>query len=192
LVRSDWVDVMLAGVPPAVIGLLVAIFLIAGWVWIQLLLPLAGVGAEYPFWGKLLIFLAGVPLLLLGAVIYLTLLGSSSSNAPAGYVLQNRQIALAASVALVATIAALHRPLFPLLDRIAHSRVAQVAWRDTLPAVGLGHVGEQNLSVPTVLVIVVSLPSPRTAAAPAGYFESDAEQGLLDLRPRSHPRPLER
>ena len=136
-VRSDWVDVMAAGVPPVVIGLFAAVLLVVGWVWIQLLLPLAGVGSEDPFWRKLIIFLAGIPMLQLGAVIYLTLLGPSGA-APEGYVLQSRQIALAASVGLVATIAALHRPLFSFLNRISHSRVALVAWGEAGLAMGLG------------------------------------------------------
>jgi hypothetical protein len=134
---SDWVQVMLAGVPPIVVGLFAVILLVTGCIWMQLLLPLAGVRAEDPFWRKLLILLAGIPMLLLGAVVYLTLLGSSG-KAPAGWVLRNRIIALVASLILLTAITALHKPLFSILDRVSHTHPAQVLWRDTLPAVGLG------------------------------------------------------
>jgi hypothetical protein len=135
-VGSDWFDVMTAGVPPALIGLLVVALLVAGSLWILLVVPLVGLSAQDAFWRKLLVFLAGIPLFLLAAVVYLMLPGSSNGE-PASYVLQNRQIALGASVALVAGLASLHKPLFPFLDRMSHTRVAQVTWRDTLPAVGL-------------------------------------------------------
>ncbi|MDH3308932.1 MAG: hypothetical protein OEO77_15640, partial [Acidimicrobiia bacterium] len=69
--ESDWVRVMTAGVPPAMIGLSVAVLLVAGSVWLLLLMPLAGIGAEDSYWTNLVIFLAGVPLLMLGAVGYL-------------------------------------------------------------------------------------------------------------------------
>jgi hypothetical protein len=51
---------------------------------------------------------------------------------------QNRNIALGASIVLVAVIAALHRPLFARLDRISHTETAVVEWRTTVPAVVLG------------------------------------------------------
>jgi hypothetical protein len=136
-IRSDWVDVMLAGVPPVVVGLLAATLLVTGCIWLQLLFPLAGIRAEDPFWKKLLIILAGIPMLLLGAVIYLTLFGSGS-NTPAGWVLRDRIIALVASLILLTIITGLHKPLFSMLDRISHTHPAQVSWRDTLPAVCLG------------------------------------------------------
>ena len=136
-VRSDWVAVMLAGVPPMAIGVLAAIVLIAGCIWMLLLLPLAGVKAEDAIWRKLLILLAGIPTLLLGAVIYLNLLGSNS-NVPVEWVLQNRYIALASSIILLAVITPLHKCLFPFLERISHTHPAQLTWRDTMPAVGLG------------------------------------------------------
>jgi hypothetical protein len=136
-IMTDWVEVMLAGVPPIVVGLLAVILLIISCIWMLLLLPLADVRAEDTFWRKLLILLAGIPMLFLGSVIYLTLLGSSS-GVPAGRVLQNRIICLVTSLILLAVIAALHKPLFPILDRISHTHPAQVSWRDTLPTVGLG------------------------------------------------------
>jgi hypothetical protein len=136
-IHSDWVEVMLAGVPPVVVGLLAIILLVAGCIWLQLLFPLVGVRAEDPFWKKLLIILVGIPILLLGAIIYLTLFGSSS-NAPAGWALRNRTIALVASLILLAIITVLHKPLFSMLDRISHTHPTQVSWPDTLPAVCLG------------------------------------------------------
>jgi len=136
-VGSDWVTVMEAGVPPAVIGLAAAALLVAGSMWLLLLMPLAGIKAEDAYWRKAAIFLAGIPFLLLGAVAYLGLFGSSAAGPP-GMVQQNRQIALGASVALVAVFAALHRPLFTRLDKISHTGTAVVTWRDTVPALSLG------------------------------------------------------
>ena len=136
-VESDWVRVMNAGVPPAMIGLAVAVLLVAGSVWLLLLMPLAGISAEDPYWTKLLVFLAGVPLLLLGAVVYLGVIGSSGSS-PAGMVQQNRSIALGASVGLVASLSALHRPLFARLERISHTETSPVSWRDAGLAVAMG------------------------------------------------------
>ena len=135
--ESDWVSVMKAGVPPAMIGLSVAVLLVAGSVWILLLMPLAGISAEDPYWTKLVVFLAGVPLLMLGAVVYLAVIGSSVSS-PAGMAQQNRSIALGASVALVASLTALHRPLFARLDRISHTQTSPVSWRDAGLAVAMG------------------------------------------------------
>lgn len=135
--ESDWVSVMKAGVPPAMIGLSVAVLLVAGSVWILLLMPLAGLSADDPYWTKLVVFLAGVPLLMLGAVVYLAVIGSSVSS-PAGMAQQNRSIALGASVALVTSLTALHRPLFARLDRISHTQTSQVSWRDAGLAVAMG------------------------------------------------------
>ena len=136
-VGSDWSDVMAAGVPPLVIGLLVVALILAGSLWLLLLLPLTGFSAEDRIWKKVLAFLAGIPLLLFGAVVYLTLLGSYGDSFSAPYVLQNRQIALAASVALVAVIGLVHRPLFPFLDRVSHTPVARITRRDASVAAGL-------------------------------------------------------
>lgn len=136
-VESDWVAVMLAGVSPVVIGLLAVILLIAGCIWMLLLLPLAGIKVEDALVRKLVILLAGIPLLLLSAVIYLALFGSSSTI-PSEWVMQNRIIALVASLLLIAVITPLHKLLIPLLDRISHTHPAQVSWRDTLFAVSLG------------------------------------------------------
>jgi hypothetical protein len=135
--ESDWVRVMNAGVPPAMIGLLVAVLLVAGSVWVLLLMPLAGISAEDPYWGKLVTFLAGVPLLMLGAVVYLGVIGSSGSS-PAGMVQQNRSIALGASMGLVASLSALHRPLLARLDMISHTETSPVRWSDAGLAVAMG------------------------------------------------------
>ena len=88
--------------------------MVAGSVWILLLMPVAGISAEDPYWTKLAVFLAGVPLLMLGAVVYLRLLGSSGTSPP-GMVEQNRNIALGASAGLVASLTALYPPLFARL-----------------------------------------------------------------------------
>ena len=62
----------------------------------------------------------------------------SNSNVPVEWVLQNRYIALASSIILLAVITPLHKCLFPFLERISHTHPAQLTWRDTMPAVGLG------------------------------------------------------
>lgn len=133
---SDWVHVMLAGVSPVLVGLLGVILLIAGCLWMLLLLPLAGVRPEDAFWKKLLLILSGIPVLLLGAVIYVSLVGTRTVW-PASLLLQRRITALAASLILLVCITTLHKPLFPLLDRISHSQPVQLSWRDTLPSAGL-------------------------------------------------------
>jgi hypothetical protein len=135
--RSDWVDVMLAGTPPTAIAILAVAAFAVGSTWMMLLLPLAGIRAEDGFWRRLLIFLCGIPLLLLGAVIYLAVVGSSA-DAPEGMVMQNRTIALGSSVVLVVSLTALYRPSFGVLDRIAHTPPHQPAWRQAVVAVSLG------------------------------------------------------
>lgn len=138
-VGSDWVVVMVSGVAPAVIAVLSVALAVAGSVWILLVLPLAGVRADDAYRRKLVIFAVGIPLLLLGAVVYLSLIGSSSPSPP-GMVEQNRWIALGASVTLVALLAALHRPLFSRLDKLSHSDVADVTRQDAWIAVSMGAV----------------------------------------------------
>jgi len=135
-ISSDWVDVMLEGVPPIVIGVLAVVLLAAGSVWMLLLLPLAGIRADDASWRKLLILLAGIPMFHLSAVIYLTVVGSSPT--PAGWALQNRLVALGASIILMLVLTTLYKPLFLLLDRISHTSPAQLSWSDTVPAVSLG------------------------------------------------------
>jgi hypothetical protein len=135
--RSDCVEVMLAGIPPTAIAMLAVAAFVAGSIWMLLLLPLAGIRAEDGFWPRLLIFLCGIPLLLLGAVIYLAV-GGSSADAPPGMVMQNRTIALGSSVVLVVSLTALYRPAFGLLDRVAHTPPDQPASRHAVVAVSLG------------------------------------------------------
>ncbi len=103
----------------------------------MLLLPLAGIRAEDGFWRRLVIFLSGVPVLLLGAVVFLAAVGSSA-DAPPGMVTQNRRIALAASTVLVVALTALYRPAHSILDRISHTPPAQPRRRDAALAVCLG------------------------------------------------------
>lgn len=135
-VRSDWVKVMVAGVPVLVIGGLALVVLVAGFMWFQLLVPLLGIWAEDPRRRLLVVLPAGIPLLMLGAVIYLTLAGSNAAEGT-GYVLQNRTIALGASLGFMAAVVALYRPMFPILDRISHTTPAALAWRDAVPAISL-------------------------------------------------------
>ncbi len=51
---------------------------------------------------------------------------------------QNRSIALGASLGLVASLSALHRPLFPRFDRISQTEASPVSWRDAGLAVAMG------------------------------------------------------
>ena len=134
---SDWVDVMLAGVPPTAIAVLAFTLFAVGSFWILLLLPLVGIRAEDGFWLRLLIFMCGVPLLLLGAVIFLAVAGSSA-DAPPGMVMQNRMIALGASIGFVVGLTALYRPVFATLDRVAHTQPQQPAWSHAALASSLG------------------------------------------------------
>jgi hypothetical protein len=50
----------------------------------------------------------------------------------------DKVIFMAASAGLTVIVTLLHRPLFPWLDRISHTPVAQVRSREVLIAVGLG------------------------------------------------------
>ena len=136
-VGSDWVLVMQAGASPLLIGMLAVLFLGAGYVWVQLLIPLLGLSSEDPRRRLLAVLPVGIPVLLLGAVVYLSLLGSDSGTATR-YVLQNRAIALGSSLALVGSIIVLYRPLFPVLDRICHTPPAHVSSKDAVLAIVLG------------------------------------------------------
>jgi hypothetical protein len=133
----DWGQVMLAGVPIIVVGLLAIAMLIVGSIWMLLLLPLAGLGPDDTVWNKLVTFLSGLPMLLLGAVVYLTLLGSS--EAPTEMVLKARTTALSLAIIHVTILAFLHKPLFSFLDRISHTDPAEVRWwPDALVSLGFG------------------------------------------------------
>jgi len=45
---------------------------------------------------------------------------------------------MAASTVLTLIVTPLQKPLFPWLDKLSHTPPAQVRWRDTLVAIGLG------------------------------------------------------
>jgi len=72
---GDWISVMAVGVPPGVVVLLAAIMLATACIWILQILPLTGINPQDLFWRKLVVFLAGIPLLFLCAVVYQTLFG---------------------------------------------------------------------------------------------------------------------
>lgn len=141
---ADWSRVMRSGIPAGILWLLALVMLIAGCIWMLQLLPLAGIHSQDPLWRKLVVFLAGIPVLLLCAVIYQTLFGGDY-YVPTwrGYMLAEnlrkaKTIQMGMSIVLLTAIAALHKPLFPWLDRLSHTPVGQVRWRDTLIAIGLG------------------------------------------------------
>jgi hypothetical protein len=141
---GDWAKVMQIGIPAGVLWLLAVVMLIAGCIWMLQLLPLAGIRSQDPFWRKLVVFLAGIPVLLLCAVIYQTLFGGDyyipSWGGPS--LMENlrkvRTIQLGVSIVLLIMVTPLHKPLFPWLDRLSHTPAGQVRWRDTLIAIGLG------------------------------------------------------
>lgn len=141
---GDWFRVVQSGLPAGILWPLAIVMLIAGCLWILLLLPLAGIRSQGPFWRKLAVVLAGFPVLFLCAVIYQTLLGANY-YVPTwrGYMrmenLRNdKAIQMYVSVVLLAVLAGVHKPLSPWLDRLSHTIVGQVSWRDTLIALGLG------------------------------------------------------
>jgi hypothetical protein len=141
---GDWSLVISLGVPSSVVGLLAVVFLVAGCFWMLLLLPLAGINAQSPIWYKMVVLLAGIPMLFLIAVVYQTLFGvdqyipTLSAWATMENVRKAKIIFMIASTVLTAIITPLHRLLFPWLDRLVHTPVAQVRWGDVLIAIGLG------------------------------------------------------
>ena len=141
---GDWISVMAVGVPPGVVVLLAAIMLAAACIWILQILPLTGINPQDLFWRKLVVFLAGIPLLFLCAVVYQTLFGTDIYVPTFGGVmmrmglLKGKIIFMAASTVLTLIVTPLHKPLFPWLDKLAHTPPAQVRWRDMLVAIGLG------------------------------------------------------
>lgn len=144
MASGDWSRVMQSGIPAGILWLLAVVMLIAGCIWMLQFLPLAGIRSQDPFWRKLVVFLAGIPVLLLCAVIYQTLFGENHYIPTwRGYMLAEnlrkaKTIQLGVSIVLLTAIAALHKPLFPWLDRLSHTPAAQVRWRDALIAIGLG------------------------------------------------------
>jgi hypothetical protein len=144
IVGSDFGKIVAIGVPPSILVLLAIVMFAAGCIWQLQFLPLAGIRSQDPFWRKLVVFLAGIPVLLLCAVIYQTLFGGDY-YVPTwrGYMLMEnlrkaKTIELGVSIVLFTVIAALHKPLFPWLDRLSHTPVAQVRWWEALIAIGLG------------------------------------------------------
>ena len=140
---GDWTQV---GIPPVIIMLLAVILLAVGCIWMLQLLPLVGINSMDPLWRKLVVFLAGIPLFFLCSVIYQTLFGSDIYVPTWGivykmeWVRKSKLIFLAVSTVLTLIITPLHRPLFSWLDRLSHTPIAQVRWRDTMIAIGLAFV----------------------------------------------------
>jgi len=141
---GDWTSVMQFGIPAGILWLLAIVMLIAGCIWMLQLLPLAGIRSQDPFWRKWIVFLVGIPILLLCAVIYQTLVGGDYYVPTwGGYMrMENlrmaRIIQMGVSIVLMTVTVALHKPLFPWLDRLSHTPVAQIRWREALIAIGLG------------------------------------------------------
>jgi hypothetical protein len=140
---GDWAEVSANNVPPVILSLLAVLLLVAGCIWMLQLLPLVGVTPGDPFWRKLVVVLAGMPLLNLCAVAYLTLFGTDVYVPTFGGAMLrdglrlDKTIFLAASTILSVIVIAFHTPLFPWLDRLSHTPTAQVTWRDTLISLGL-------------------------------------------------------
>jgi len=141
---GDWSELREVGVPSFVVILLAVILLAAGCIWMLQLLPLTGISPRDPFWRKLAVFLAGMPLLMLCSVVFLTLFWAdvyvpSHNGVTSRDVLRmDKVIFMAASAGLTVIVTLLHRPLLPWLDRISHTPVAQVRSREVLIALGLG------------------------------------------------------
>lgn len=68
----------------------------------------------------------------------------------------DKMIFMAASTALTLIITALHRQLFPWLDRLSHIPAAHVCWRDVMIAIGLGlaitMIQLMNFNDPTIVM----------------------------------------
>jgi hypothetical protein len=141
---GDWSELSEVGVPSLVVILLAVFLLVAGCIWMLHLIPLTGISPRDSFWRKLAVFLAGMPLLMLCSVVYLTLFGGdvyvpTHNGVTSRDVLRiDKVIFMAASTGLTVIFTLLHRPLLPWLDRISHTPVAQVRGRAVLIALGLG------------------------------------------------------
>ena len=141
---GDWSELREVGVPGFAVILLAVVLLAAGCIWMLQLLPLTGISPRDPIWRRLAVFLAGMPLLMLCSVVYLTLFwgdvyvpshqGVTSLNG----LRMDKVIFMAASTGLTVILTLLHRPLLPWLDRISHTPVARVRGREVLIAIGLG------------------------------------------------------
>ena len=141
---GDWDLVIAGGIPTVMIGPLAVVFLVAGCIWMLQTLPLTGVNAKDPFWRRLVVFLAGIPLIFLCGVIYQTLFGVDSyipsfdSWALMENVRKGKIIRTIAATVLTLFVIPLNRPLLPWLDRLSYTPVAAVRWRDVLISIGLG------------------------------------------------------
>jgi hypothetical protein len=141
---GDWSELSEVGVPSVIVILLAVFLLAAGCMWMLLLLPLTGISPRDPFRRKLAVFLAGMPVLMLCSLVYLTLfwadvyVPSHKGVTLRDALRMDKAIFMAASTALSVIFTLLHRPLLPWLDRISPTPVAQVRGRDVLIAMGLG------------------------------------------------------
>lgn len=141
---GDWSELREVGAPSLVVILTAVVLLAAGCVWMLQLLPLTGIAPRDPFPRKLVVVLAGMPLLMLCSVVYLTLfwadvyVPSHKGVTMRDGLRMDKVVFLAASTALSVIVTLLHRPLLPWLDRMSLTPVAQVRGRDVLIAIGLG------------------------------------------------------
>lgn len=110
------------------------------------LLPLAGISAQDPFWRRLVVLLAGMPLFISGTVFYQLLFGvdlfvpSWNQYVTVSDIVIKHLIELGVGIIVMTALAALHRPLSAWLDRLSHTLVAQVRWQAVLVSIGLAVV----------------------------------------------------
>jgi hypothetical protein len=141
---GDWSELSEVGVPYSIVILLAVILLVVGCIWMLQLLPLTGISPSDPFWRKLAVFLAGMPLLMLCSVVFLTLFWADvyvpthHAVTSMDVLRMDKVIFMIASTALSVIFTLLHKPLLPWLDRISHTPVAKVRGREVLIAIGLG------------------------------------------------------
>ena len=141
---GDWSQLSEVGVPAVLVILLAVFLLAAGCIWMLQLLPLTGISPRDSYWRKLAVYLAGMPLLMLCSVVFLTLFWADV-YVPSHHAVTFRDVLrmdkvifMAASTSLSVIVTLLHKPLLPWLDRISHTPVAQVSSREVLIAIGLG------------------------------------------------------
>lgn len=117
-----------------------------GCIWMLQLLPLAGISAQDPFWRRLVVLLAGMPLFISGTVFYQLLFGvdlfvpSWNQYVTVSDIVIKHLIELGVGIIVMTALAALHRPLSAWLDRLSHTLVAQVRWQAVLVSIGLAVV----------------------------------------------------
>jgi hypothetical protein len=144
---GDWYYVINGvGVPKALVVLLGVICFAGGCIWMLQLLPLAGISAQDPFWRRLVVLLAGLPLFISGTVFYQLLFGvdlfvpSWNQYETVSYIVIKHLIELGTATIAITAITALHRPLSSWLDRLSRAPVAQVRWQAVLVSIGLAVV----------------------------------------------------